>query len=133
VIPFLSDDEILLVRQYRHPVRSDLWEIPAGKLEAGEDPLACARRELREETGYDAEDWSTIGTFYTSPGFCDERIALYIASGLRSVASPIGDEIAEQKGFRIEELERMIDASALPDMKTTLAIAWLLARARRPR
>jgi ADP-ribose pyrophosphatase len=131
VAPLVSDDEILLVRQYRHPVEANLWEIPAGKLEPDEEPLACAQRELREETGFEATEWTEVCTFFTSPGFSDERITLFFASGLRPVARPAGDEIAEWSTFPIVEVEQMIDASEITDAKTILAIAWLLARGRR--
>jgi len=132
VIPFLTDDEVLLVRQYRHPIRSDLWEIPAGKLDPGEDALTCARRELQEETGYVAEDWTCLGSFYTTPGFSNERITLYLASGLRLVSNPDDCEIAEHRVFALAEIERMIDSSEISDAKTILAISWHLARVRGP-
>lgn len=127
VIPVLPDGEVLLVRQYRHAVRSDLWEIPAGKLEAGEEALLCAQRELREETGYVAEDWTHLCTFYTTPGFSDERIALYRAAGLRRIESPGGGEIVEWAALPIAEVKRRILSDEITDAKTILAIAWLLA------
>ena len=130
VVPLVSDDEVLLVRQYRHPVRTELWEIPAGKLEPGEGPLACARRELREETGFAADDWTEAGAFFTSPGFSDERITLFFAAALRPIGQTIGDEIVEHRTFPLDVVERMIDAGKITDAKTILAIARHLARAR---
>jgi len=130
VVPFVSDSEVLLVRQYRHPVRTQLWEIPAGKLEPGEGALACARRELREETGLVADDWTEVGAFFTSPGFSDERITLFFAAALRPIGRSIGDEIVEHQAFTLDEVERMIDAGEITDAKTILAIARHLARTR---
>ncbi len=130
IVPVLSNGDVLLVRQYRHAVRSDLWEIPAGKIEPGEDALACARRELREETGYVAESWIELPFFFTSPGFSNERITLFRASGLRRVEPSSADEIADLLGLPIDQIERMILSSEITDAKTILAIAWLLNRFR---
>ena len=128
IVPVLPDGKVLLVRQYRHAVGSDLWEIPAGKLEPGEDPLACAQRELQEETGYAAETWTRVLSFYTSPGFSDERIVLFRASRLRPVAAIDDGEIAERYARSIDEIERMIRASEITDAKTILAVSWLFGR-----
>lgn len=78
------DDEgrIVLVRQYRRPAERELWEIPAGTLELGEDPVHCAQRELAEETGFTAREIAPLAAFYTSPGFCDEWMYLFLARGL---------------------------------------------------
>ena len=131
IVPVLPNGDLLLVRQYRHAVRADLWEIPAGKIEPGEDALSAARRELREETGYDAEGWSQLASFFTSPGFSNERITLFRASNLRQVEPPSADEIAEQLTLPIEQAERMILSSEITDAKTILALSWLLSQARK--
>ncbi len=126
VVPILPDGRILLVRQYRHAAGKSLWEIPAGKLDvAGESPLECAVRELREETGYAADDWNELFTFYTSPGFTDERIVLFAALELTKVADPVPDEIAEQAAFTRRDLLNMITRGEVDDGKTILAVAWL--------
>lgn len=130
IVPILSNGDVLLVRQYRHAVRSDLWEIPAGKIEPGEDVLSCARRELREETGYVAGSWTRLTSFFTSPGFSNERITLFHASGLRQVEQPSADEITERLVLPIEAVERMIRTSEIIDAKTILAIGWLLCQSR---
>lgn len=130
-MPVLPSGEILLVSQYRHAVRSHLWEIPAGKIEPGEDALTCARRELREETGYTAQDWTLLASFFTSPGFSNERITLYCASDVRQVVPPDAAEITKRVILPIEEVERMIRASEIIDAKTILAIGRLLCRSRR--
>lgn len=130
IVPILPNDSILLVRQYRHAARANLWEIPAGKIEPGEDALSCARRELREETGYDAESWTRLTSFFPSPGFSNERITLFRASGLRQLEPPSSDEIAEQLVLPLEEAKRMIHSSEISDAKTILAIAWLSSQSR---
>jgi 8-oxo-dGDP phosphatase len=87
------DDEgrIVMVRQYRHPVRGYLWELPAGLRDAdGEAPLATARRELAEEAGLAAERWSLLANSYSTPGFCDEQVLVYLAEGLSAVDRPDG-------------------------------------------
>lgn len=125
ILPRLATGEILLVRQERPAVGCMLWEIPAGKLEPGEAPLACARRELREETGYDADDWRERMTFFTTPGFSDERITLFVADRLRSVGIPDPDEIVQCEPFAVDRLLEMIEGGLILDAKTILAIGWL--------
>ena len=118
---------MLLVRQYRHAVRSDLWEIPAGKLEPGEDALACAQRELREETGHAAQIWTRLTSFYTTPGFSNEWITVFLASGLARIGDADPEEIGACEPFTPEQLAEMIADGRLADAKTILAIAWLRA------
>lgn len=125
ILPVLPDGRILLVRQYRHAVGKLLWEIPAGKLDVdGESPRECAARELREETGYVASDWKEILTFYTSPGFTDERIVLFFASGLTRASDPFPGEIESQAEFTLKEAVRMVSRGEIEDAKTILALAW---------
>jgi len=121
IVPLFHDGRILLVRQYRHPVGTALWEIPAGKLEQGEDTLACAERELLEETGYKAKSWERLLSFFSSPGFCDERITLFLARDLERVAEPIPGEIDAQALFDQQRLRAMIDTGEICDGKTLLA------------
>ena len=103
-----------------------MWEIPAGKLDqAGESPLDCAKRELREETGYEAKEWDEALTFYTSPGFTDERIILFTARELNRVTEPVPGEIATQAPFEPDEILRMIAQGEIQDGKTILAVFWL--------
>jgi ADP-ribose pyrophosphatase len=131
IVPILPSGEILVVSQYRHAARSNLWEIPAGKIETGEDVLACARRELREETGCCSDRWTLLTSFFTSPGFSNERITLFRASDVRQVEPPDAAEITEQVALSIGEIERMIRTSEIIDAKTILAIGRLLCRSRR--
>src|SRR5665647_1488313 len=83
IVALDENRNIIMVRQYRKPVEEVLLEIPAGTLEANEDPLLCAQRELQEETGFTAEHWQKILAYYSAPGFCNERLHLYLASGLQ--------------------------------------------------
>ena len=125
IVPVLPNGDVLLVRQYRHAVRSNLWEIPAGKLEPGEDTLACAQRELREETGYVAERWVELMSFFTTPGFSDERITLFCAEGLTARSRLDDGEITALLPASPEAVLEMIAAGAIVDAKTILAMAWL--------
>jgi len=125
IIPVLPGGGILLVRQYRHAAGRAMWEIPAGKLDRpGESPRDCAARELREETGYAAKEWDEALTFYTSPGFTDERIILFTARELNRVTEPVPGEIAAQAGFTPDEILPMIFRGEIQDGKTILAVLW---------
>ena len=119
-----SEDNVLLVRQYRKPVERDLLEIPAGGVEPGEEPLGCAQRELEEETGFSAERWEKLGYFYTSPGFCTEDMHVYLATGLRPASrEPDGDENIELVRVPLANVIELIQSGALCDGKS---IAGLL-------
>ncbi len=114
--------ELVLVRQYRHAAREHLLEIPAGRLEPGEEPLAAAQRELAEETGHRAREWRALTTFLPAPGFCSERIHLFEARGLElGPAQPDADEELEVLSL---PLERVLTLAR--DGKTLLAAALLL-------
>ena len=82
ILAHFPDDTILLVNQHRYPFDAFIWELPAGKLNPGEDPLHCAQRELEEETGYLGADWKKLTAIYTTPGFCSEVLHIYLATGL---------------------------------------------------
>ncbi|MFY9781053.1 MAG: NUDIX hydrolase, partial [Candidatus Baltobacteraceae bacterium] len=117
--------EIVLVRQYRHPVGQELWEVPAGKIERGEPPLETAQRELVEETGYRAERLRFLWSMYSTPGFCSERIHFFAAEGLTAgEAQPEDDEQFEIRVWSIEEAWRLVEADRLRDSKTQIALAW---------
>lgn len=100
-----------------------LWEIPAGLLETGETPLACAKRELLEETGHEADYWEERLAFYTSPGFTNEQITLFIAKALRKIADPHPDEIFSCRAFDRTALDRLMDSGEIKDAKTILAFS----------
>lgn len=122
VLPLLPDGRVFLVRQHRHAVGKSLWEIPAGKLEAGEEPLSCAKRELLEETGCEAASWERISSFYTSPGFTDERMTLFLARDVESIAERSAGEISTVQAFERKEIDRLIREGAIEDAKTLLAL-----------
>ena len=124
IIPQLEDGRLMLIAQHRFAVGETLLEFPAGTLEPGEEPLQCARRELIEETGYRAEHWRALGILYSSPGFCDERQHLFVASGLVPAhAAGDEDEILEVKRLTVREVERAIADGALVDAKSIAAYA----------
>jgi ADP-ribose pyrophosphatase len=112
---------ILLVRQYRLPADRYLWELPAGKVDAGETPLQAARRELIEETGYHARKWKKLSAFYPSPGFVAERMTIYLATGLKAgTATPMDDERIETRWYKRKELAKMIRTGKIEDAKTII-------------
>lgn len=128
VVPFLDEPNevsarILLIRQYRYAADRFLYEIPAGRLENGEEPIACARRELREEAGCEAAALRSLGGFFTTPGFIDEFIHLFIATGLtRGEAKPESDEFIHSESHTLLEGLRMIDRGEIVDGKTIIAL-----------
>jgi len=128
IIPVTDEGKIVLVDQYRKPMERVLLEIPAGKLEKGEEPLRTAVRELEEETGYEAAEWNHIQSFYTSPGFADEYIHIYLATGLRkkeNSASLDEDEFVEVRELTLEECLAELQKGAIHDAKTCFAIQYL--------
>jgi ADP-ribose diphosphatase len=125
VIAQPTPDSIVLVRQYRPATGRVLLEAPAGKLENGEDPLECARRELVEETGYRCERMRHLWTFFTAPGFCSELLHLFVAEGLTpGAAQPEENESIDVVVMRIEEAWAMVERDELPDAKTQIALSW---------
>ena len=112
---------ILLVRQYRLPARANLWELPAGRLDPGETPLQAARRELIEETGYRAKQWTRLVTFYPSPGYVAEKMTIYLATGLTAGESkPMEDERIETRWFTEKEVRDGILSGKIIDAKTMI-------------
>lgn len=129
IAPLLPSGELLLVRQYRHAAGEWLLEIPAGRREAGEDPLDAARRELEEETGHRARGWELARTFYPAPGFCSEELHLFLARDLEEV---VGGGLAADDDEELE-LVRMRPVEVLAssrDAKTLVAAALYLSAAR---
>lgn len=125
IVPVLDDGRVVLVKQCRYPLGTLLWEIPAGKLDHGEaeDPDECAKRELSEETGYDAAHWQRLVSIATTPGFSDEIIHLYKAWGLQEYAQHTDeDEFIGVQAFLPEQLKKMIAEGELYDAKTLCAL-----------
>jgi ADP-ribose pyrophosphatase len=104
IVPLLDNGDLLLVRQYRYPHKKFVLEIPAGKLEPDEDPLACARRELAEETGYTAEKYEKLTAMFTTPGFCSEVLHIYLATGLKKSG----------QGQKLDEGEQSLTVERVP-------------------
>jgi ADP-ribose pyrophosphatase len=116
-----EDGMIALVRQYRFPFREHLWELPAGKLEPGEDPLPAAMRELSEETGLEAEHWQPLGSILTSPGFSTETLYLYLATGLRQgAAHPDPNEFLDVERIPLKSLVARVESGEIRDAKTVI-------------
>jgi ADP-ribose pyrophosphatase len=123
-----KDPWIVMERQYRHAARRFLWEVPAGKLEPGEDPLEGAKRELEEETGYRAKKWTELFEYYASPGFLGESMMVFLAEGLVPGDSrPEEDELIEMRLVKMSELLRSIEKGEIMDGKT-LSSVLLYAR-----
>jgi ADP-ribose pyrophosphatase len=123
IVPVLGDGRILLERQYRESVGAEILEVPAGRLEPGEDPAECARRELEEETGYRAEKITLLTKFFPCVGYSNEQIYLYVAEGLTpGPARPDEDEFVTPEAYTLEEALKMTDNGAIVDGKTSLAI-----------
>ena len=126
IIPFISENEIILVEQFRKPLERTLLEIPAGKLNKNESPITCAHRELEEETGYKAKDMIYLGQIATAPGFCDEIIHLFKATNLYDgTKSCDEDEFTDIKKFTLDEMKLMIKKGEIIDTKTISILSYL--------
>ncbi len=117
---------VLLERQYRHAAKDFLWELPAGRIDPGEEELAAAKRELIEETGYRASRWRRILKFYASPGFVAETMAVYLATGLtEGEAEPEDDEVIHKRMVSLPTVVQMILKGTIRDAKTISSVLWL--------
>jgi ADP-ribose pyrophosphatase len=123
VVPFVSDDEVLLIRQYRHATRGTLLEVPAGKIDPGENPEQCAARELQEEAGRRAGRLESLGWIWTSPGFTDERIFLFAGFELETVPPQLAeDEVIEPLIVSLADALDLVWQGELTDAKSCLAL-----------
>lgn len=127
VIAITSDNKVLAVRQYRKALGKAIVEIPAGKLEPGEKPEVTAVRELEEETGYTCESLDKIISFYTSPGFANELVHLYVAKGLEKKGEQAADEdeFLDVLHLSLDEMEEMLETEEIHDAKTAYALMYL--------
>ena len=119
IIAITNNGKIPMVRQYRKPFDKAIWEIPAGKLDKGEDPKMCGIRELEEETGYTAREVTSLGYFYPSPGFVNEVTHIFFAKGLsKGTNHPDEDEFIDVMEFTVDEIRNMILNNEINDAKT---------------
>ena len=131
VVPFLTDPQgddpqILLIKQFRHAADAFIYEVPAGKLEGSEPPIDCARRELREETGCTAEKMEHIYTLFTTPGFTDEKIHVFMATGLtRGAVAHEKDEFMTLETVTLSRALELVKTGELADAKTALALLFV--------
>ena len=118
-------DRVMLVRQYRLPANQLLWELPAGKTDEGETVLQAARRELIEETGLRAKKWKKLVSFFPSPGYVEEKMTIFLATGLTEGESqPMDDERIETRWFKKKELREMIASNKILDGKTMIGFLY---------
>jgi ADP-ribose pyrophosphatase len=128
ILALTDDNKIVMVEQYRKALERTIIEIPAGKLEQGEKPEVCALRELEEETGYECAKLDWLISFYTSPGFADELVHLYIATGLRQkqdAAATDEDEFVNVVEVTVEEALDLIKEQKIYDAKTAYAVQYI--------
>ncbi len=127
IVPINQDREVYLVRQYRYPPDKTLIEIPAGKLDINEDPLDCAQRELKEEIGAEEANLVNLANFYTTPGFCDELLRMYLATDFKVRSNnPDDDEFLQVLKFKLDDAISMIKNGEIKDAKTIIGL--MLAR-----
>ncbi len=125
VVPLLDDGRAVVERQYRHPLRRVMLEFPAGKLDAGEDPFDCARRELAEETGYTAREWARAGVLHNAIAYSDEGIEIWFARGLHAGERRLdAGEFLDVDRMSADELEAAAAAGVLTDAKTLIGLLW---------
>lgn len=127
IIPMIDKETVLLVEQWRIGAKRPLWEIPAGGLDPGEDPLACAARELEEETGFKAGKLEHLFTMYPSPGILDEKMHIFIATELTKGEQNLDDdEEIVMKNFTFRDLRVQLKANNIKDGKTIAALGYLM-------
>ncbi len=125
IVPLLNDDTVIMELQYRHPVRDYLFEIPAGTMDPGETALACAQRELEEETGYVAQEFVELGKVHILPAYSDEAIYVYLARGLTLSGQKLDqDEIIDVVEYPLDQTLQMIAAGRITDALSILALQW---------
>jgi ADP-ribose pyrophosphatase len=127
IVPIMDDGKIILVEQFRYPLQKALLELPAGKLDKGEDPLKCATRELEEETGYKAKEIKKLGQIYTAPGYSTEVLHIYSAKGLISGNHnrEEGEQGMEIFEYSIDDVNKMILSGEITDAKTIVGIFYV--------
>lgn len=125
IVPVLDNGELVMERQYRYPLRREFLELPAGKLDPGEDPLDCGKRELLEETGYVASDWRHIATTHPVVGYSDEHIEIYLARGLVHKGAKLDqDEHLEVFSLALDAALDWVREGRITDAKTVIGLFW---------
>lgn len=126
IIPLLDDGTVVLERQYRYPNDRVFIELPAGKLEYGEDPLLCAQRELKEETGYTARDWQFVCTIHNAIAYCDEHLEIFLARGLTAGERQLDEEeFLDVFSVPVNALMDLVREGQITDVKTMIGAFWL--------
>jgi len=128
IVPIPEPGHVILIRQFRYPIQRSLWELPAGTVEQGETPEAAAKRECHEEIGLVPDTIVRLGSFHPTPGYCDEEMVFFRASGLNEttvVASVDEDEDIEPRTFTIPEAREMIRRGEITDMKTVVGLTLI--------
>jgi ADP-ribose pyrophosphatase len=126
IVPLFDDHSVLLERQYRYPLERAILEIPAGKLEFGEDPLECAKRELKEETGFEASEWIFLGKIHPVISYSTEFIDIYLAKGLIQGFAKLDDEeFLDTFQATLQEVNDWIKSGVITDVKTIISHYWL--------
>ncbi len=125
ILPLIEKDKLVLIRNRRHAVGERLWEVPAGTLEPGEEPIETARREVIEETGYKANTMEPLVDFYTTPGFCTEKMHVFVGRDLEHVGQNLDDtEEIEVHIFAWDKVKEMLRKGAISDGKTMLTLLY---------
>ena len=131
LLPMTANGEVILVRQYRHAIRRSAWELPAGTLKPNEEPKKAASRECHEEIGLLPGRLEELGSYFPTPGYCDEEMTFYKATGLREAgpddekAEQDEDEDIEKQAFSLEQIRSMIRSGEIIDLKTVAGVALL--------
>lgn len=126
ILPVFENGDVLLERQHRYPLHRDFIEFPAGKIDPGEDDLACGKRELREETGYEAGDWSHVTTLYPSIGYANERLEFYCARQLEFIGGERDvDEFLEVLRVPFDKAMAWLESGKICETKTVVGMFWL--------
>ena len=126
ILPVFDDGSVLLERQFRYPLDQVFIEYPAGKIDPGEDPLECAKRELQEETGYTASEWCFVCTIHNAIAYSDEHLDLYLARGLTAGPAQLdAGEFLETFRATVPEMLEMVRSGQVTDVKTVIGTFWL--------
>ena len=129
IVPFLSDNRVVMLKQYRHALKKIIWEIPAGTLDPEEEALSCAKRELVEETGYSADQWHRLGEITPVPGYSNERIQIFLAGELQPAKQNLdADEVIKVQEIEFQLALEMIGSGEIQDAKSITGLLMASAQ-----